>query len=221
MQARSKKQGKKRRLEGVVHSEMSAAISDMEELAQLRAWKLALSQPINRASTFDVSTNVGKVALARQLWLGGYAESMDMVRSENAALLEVLQAQVMNTYDADSRATIQHFQRKQRQVNGTLLNILRTQSKFNVPLISAGLSIMSRAQRTSAGAHDALRYFFAGALMTTTFTEDVMKIARSLRPPNPEQPLKDTAVGVFDNLSMKMNYGSYVRGLAKAGSERI
>ena len=55
--------------------------------------------PIVAAGCFDLSSSALKEALARQLWLGYFRESMLAVREANPLLVEVLAAQVGNTHD--------------------------------------------------------------------------------------------------------------------------
>ena len=210
--------GSRPRVKGGKHrtaAEQAAAASastsqaPTDELIQLRAFHAALTTPIDSADTFDLLNATGKEALARQLWLGGFAESMTAVRAANPVLVAVLTAKIANQWDA--RSSPHHQAAKERQVNGLLLGILRAQSKFHGPLITAGLSVMGTGQRTSKDSTESVRHFFRGALFTTNFTDGLIELARSLRPEDTVEILEGTAIVTFDNLTMQMQYGSYVR----------
>ena len=71
----------------------------MEELADLRLFRHELLQPMNTSGTFNLKNASEKVDLARQLWSGGYVESMQALAGANPALLEVLRAKVANQHD--------------------------------------------------------------------------------------------------------------------------
>ena len=63
--------------------------------------------------------------LARQLWLGGYAESLSALRFANAAYVQVIEAQVTNQYDR--KASEGHAATKERLVDGILMCTSRAQ----------------------------------------------------------------------------------------------
>ena len=179
-----------------------------QELERLRLFEAELLSPIDMASSFNMLDPDDAEQLARQIWLGGYAESLAAVRAANPALVRVIEAKVTNTYDR--RSSDGHRHMKCRLVDGILLCTIRAQSKFNMPLVSAGLSILSLANCVPAEFHEAVRRFANGLLTTETWVEDFLVKASRMRPPPHDTPLKDTAVAVFDNLSMKLNYGSYM-----------
>ena len=181
----------------------------MEELEDLRLFRHNLLQPVNASGTFDLNSATEKVNLARQLWSGGYLESMAALREANGALHEVLSAQVANQHDR--RASIGHKATKVRLVDGVLLNVVRAQSKFNMPLVTAALSILAETNQVPREFWLAIRAFFHGSVAVESWVDGLLTVARDLRPPPAYQQLAGVAVGVFDNLSMKMNYGSYMR----------
>ena len=117
----------------------------IEELEDLRLFRNDLLQPVNASGTFDLNQNGEKERLARQLWAGGYVESMAALREANRALHEVLTAQVANQHDR--RASAEHLATKDRLVDGVLLCIARAQSKFNMPLVTAALSILAETNQ--------------------------------------------------------------------------
>ena len=181
----------------------------MEELADLRLFRHELLQPMNTSGTFNLKNASEKVDLARQLWSGGYVESMQALAGANPALLEVLRAQVANQHDR--RATSGHHATKARLVDGVMLCVVRAQSKFNMPLVTAALSILAETNQVPREFWLATRAFFHGAVAVESWVDGLLTVARDLRPPPTYEQLPGVAVGVFDNLSMQMNYGSYMR----------
>ena len=153
-----------------------------------------------------------KVALAKRLWSGGYMESLVDLRENNASLVEVLHAQVANQHDR--RATAQQLVTKRRLVDGMLLYVSRAQSKFNMPLVTAALSVLAGTNQVPREFWLAIRAFFHGTVAVEAWVDGLLALAHDLRPPR-EPPdyeeLPGVAIGVFDNLSMQFNYGSYMR----------
>ena len=54
-----------------------------QELLELRAWRDELFRPVRSQGTFDLLVAGSRSALARQLWTGGYLESMAVLREDN------------------------------------------------------------------------------------------------------------------------------------------
>ena len=175
----------------------------------LRQWRDQLLRPISVAGAFNLLDNSHKLELARQLWTGDYLASLSGLREGNNILVEVLQSQISSTHDR--RASEDHLLRKQRLVDGALLNLVRGQSKFNMPLVSAALSVLAVANQVPREFQTAVRFFMSGALAVEAWVDEVLQIARPLRPDCPYEVLPGVGVVVMDNLSMKMNYGSYMR----------
>ena len=134
---------------------------------------------------------------------------MAALREANASLVEVLSAQVANQHDR--RASEGHLACKRRQVDGILLCVVRAQSKFQMPLVTAALSILAETNQVPREFWLALRAFFHGTVAVESWVDGILTLARDLRPPPDYAVLPGVAVGVFDNLSMQMNYGSYMR----------
>ena len=110
------------------------------ELIELRAWRLALLKPVQTAgAVFNMQSAGDKLLCAQAIWLGGYSSSMQHLREANPELLQVINAQVMSQYAVEAG-------RHTRLVNGILLNIVRAQSQYNVPLITAAFTILSDVQ---------------------------------------------------------------------------
>ena len=180
-----------------------------QELEGLRLFRASILQPVSGIGTFNLLVPGAKLQLARQLWSGDYASSMAALREANASLVEVLSAQVANQHDR--RASEGHLACKRRQVDGILLCVVRAQSKFQMPLVTAALSILAETNQVPREFWLALRAFFHGTVAVESWVDGILTLARDLRPPPDYAVLPGVAVGVFDNLSMQMNYGSYMR----------
>ena len=179
------------------------------ELSELRVWRDSLLKPVEAAGAYDLRSHAEKVQLARRLWSGDYLQSMTMLREANQELVQVLSAQVASQYDR--RAGPDHAVVKARQVDGMLLCAVRTQSQFTMPVVSAALSVLAECNQVPREFHLAMRAFFHGAVATHTWVDGFLTLARDLRPPPSYEVLPGVGVAVFDNLSMKLNYGAYVR----------
>ena len=142
--------------------------------------------------------------------MGGYNDSMLCLREANPELVAVINAQTKSQYDADPA-------RLRRLVNGVLLDIVRAQNQFKVPLVTAAFTILSDVQGVKHTFHETIRRNFPGALMSTNWGDGFLALANANRPAADDEMLEGVQVGVFDNLSFKMNYGSYVT--QEAGGE--
>jgi hypothetical protein len=185
------------------------AASMADELAELRMWRDELLRPMSVLGAFDLLDSSHKTELARQLWSGDYLSSLRGLREGNQVLVEVLHSQVSNTYDR--RASEGHLLHKQRLVDGVLMNLARAQSKFNMPLVSAALSVLASANQVPREFQTAMRFFFSGSLAVESWTDDIKELARPLRPACRYEALPGVAVAVMDNLSMNLNYHAYMR----------
>ena len=65
-------------------ADFDAAEAMAAELQQLRAWRDALLSPIQTAgAVFDMQKEGDKTLLAQAIWLGGYSESMELLRTRS------------------------------------------------------------------------------------------------------------------------------------------
>ena len=87
------------------------AASMADELAELRMWRDELLRPMSVSGAFNLLDSSHRIELARQLWSGDYLSSLCGLREGNQVLVEVLHAQVSNTYDR--RASEGHLLHKQ------------------------------------------------------------------------------------------------------------
>ena len=179
-----------------------------KELEDLRLFADSCTKPIWSPSSFDMQSNGDKERLAIDLWKGsGIDAELLALREANPVLVQVLEAAVANEHDR--RSSEEQKAKKQRLVDGTLLNIVRAHNQHTVTRISAGISILARGGQLPREIGDAVRAFFPGALCSENWVVGFLKLARDLRP-LPENSLEGVAIGCFDNLSMKLNWGSYM-----------
>lgn len=176
-----------------------------EQLEAALITQRVLQSPINAGAIIDMSGGEeARRALATQLWNGGYEESLQQLRHLNPELVAVLEGQVSSGYQAEDST------RKDRYINAMLLQMVRAQNQFKMPAVTAALTVLTQAHNVPDEFHDVVRMWFPGALATETWAVDkLLPLARECRPP-PEHPELGIAVTVFDNLQMKINYGSYV-----------
>ena len=81
---------------------------------------------------------------------------------------------------------------------------------FNMTTITAALSVLSKCNQVPVEFQAALRHFRRGVLAVPAWTDRLCKTARELRPPPEYEVLPGVTAAVFDNLTMKINYGSYM-----------
>ena len=80
----------------------------LAELQRLRAFEQALTSPLALGMTFNMNDAAEKRELARQLWMGDYKESLCELRRANPVMVEVLDAQITNSFDR--RASDAHLE---------------------------------------------------------------------------------------------------------------
>jgi hypothetical protein len=187
--------------EGVV---ITAA--EYRELEELRVWRAALLAPIKAESVYDMKDADSKAQLGRDMWLGDFGASMAGLREANSELVSVLLAQVTNLR---SEVTAHSTEKKERHVDGLLLDICRSQNKNRVPLIAAATSLLSEVNKVAREVHDASALFHSGTTMSEKWTTDFCAVAMAARPPPDYDVIPDVVVCCFDNLSMQIDYKSY------------
>ena len=179
-----------------------------EELASLRLFADSCTKPIYGPASFDMQSEGDKELLAVDLWKGdGIEAELLALREANPVLVQVLEAAVGNEHDR--RSSEEQRRKKQRLVDGTLINILRAHNQNTMTRVSAGISILARGGQMPREIGDAVRAFFPGALCSESWVVGFLKLARELRP-MPKTKIEGVAIGCFDNLSMKLNWGSYM-----------
>ena len=166
----------------------------------------ALRKPIaSFGGVFDMNMEGERKELALALWQSDYAEACIAIREANPLLVAVLEHSISNTVTP----TAASIASKKLLIDGMLVNLVRGQSQLKVPLLSAAMSILAECNKISREYHDAIATFFKGAAASETWTKNFLKEARELRPPADEEMLVGVVVGVFDNLTMQIDYKSY------------
>ena len=113
---------------------------------------------------YDLQEAEQKHELARRLWLGDFESSLGGLWEQNPALVQVLQSQVDSQYAAADP------KRKERLVSGVLMQLVRAQNQFKMPLVTAALSVLTIGHRVPVEFHEGIRRFFFGALATESWT---------------------------------------------------
>ena len=189
----------------------AGAGSDEASVDELQARLDALFRPVDSSCIHNLSSADGKKQLASQMWIGGFDEQIARLRADNFMLVSVLQAQISNTYRPPVSQREEYDFRKARQVDGALLNLVRAQSQFRMPLITTGLSVLAECSHQTEEYHDALSQYFKGAATSENFVKDFLPLAMAERPP-PIDMIPGVMAAVFDNLQMKTDYSSYMSG---------
>ena len=107
------------------------------ELADLRMLAASQQEQIDRlhapidsnvSGVFNMREQAQREQLAIAIWTADFRNSMETLKAANPELLEVLRAQLANTTTATSISVI----RKENQLDGILLNVVRGQSTLDV-----------------------------------------------------------------------------------------
>ena len=179
-----------------------------EMQSQSKSW-LAAVQPISSGggTIYDMDNEQDKQRLASDIWTEPFAGSLMAFREANPELVCILSSCISN----QSKVTATLVENKERLVDGVLLNIVRAQSQKKMPLVTVGLSLLAEANHVTREFHDVISLFFKGALTSETWAEEFMAKAREMRPQPTDLMLKGVVVACFDNLTMNVDYSSYVR----------
>ena len=171
-------------------------------------WR-AVCQPVSTGNgvVYDMDSASDFEQLAKDIWTLPFEQSLIELREENQELVAVLTCAIRN----QSKRTESFVENKMRLIDGLLLNVCRAQSQKKMPLLTVALSIMGEANHLTRELHDLMTLHFKGAFASEKWTEDFMKLARDHRPPPSEQTLEGVVVATFENLTMQVDYCSYVR----------
>ena len=169
----------------------------------------AVNRPLSSGGglVYDMDDEVDRIRLEHDIWVKDPRDSLDELRAANSELVAVLESSISN----QSKVTELFIENKKRLVDGILLNLCRAQSQKKMPLLTAALSVLEEANQVPAAFHDVLTSYFKGALASKNWTKDFIVRARDRRPPPSAEPLEGVAVVAFDNLTMNVDYSSYVR----------
>jgi hypothetical protein len=165
----------------------------------------ALYSPVNSAGVYDTRVAGEKERLARDLWAGDFAASMAELRANNAELVAVLRAQISNQSDVTAHSVTA----TERHIDGVLLDTVRAQNMFKVPLITAATSLICEVNKTSREYHDFVSRYHMGAAMSERWVTEFLPVANACRPTASEDMIPGVMCTCFDNLSMKIDYSAY------------
>ena len=185
--------------EGIELVDLRAAHVELVEERRL------LMQPLQSEGLYNMHEPDEKARLARDLWKGDFSASMLLLRDQNPQLVEVLRAKLANSSDATSSRVAA----VERYIDGVLLDICRAQNMFKIPLLTAATSLMCEVNKTAREYHDTISAFHLGAACSERWVNDFLPLANACRPAPTETMLPGVMACCFDNLSMKIDYGSY------------
>jgi hypothetical protein len=182
--------------------------SDEIELIDLKHWRSVLLQPVHSSvAVYDMHESEDKERLAAALWTDSFTDSLHFLREMNRPLLDVLRAQIANMSDQ----TDLFVANKERLLDGILMDIVRAQNQRKMPILTAAVGILAHVHHVPREFHNTLMLYHKGALPSPAWVHDILQRARTLRPPPTEVSLSRIRVAAFDNLSMNVDYSSYVR----------
>merc|ERR1719230_1084283 len=108
---------------------------------------------------------------------------MAQLREQNAALVAVLEAQLINSSDITEHSE----EARTRHVDGMLLDICRAQNQNSVPVISAAQSVLGEFNHVAREYHDSIALYHRGAALSEKWVRDFLEAARKWRPPPKEE----------------------------------
>ena len=183
------------------------------EIDELRARLAALEQPlvVQAAGVYNMDQLDDKLLLADALWTGQWTSTLPGLREANPELVHVLGAQLKNSYHPTPHLRERAAATKARLLDGILSCMARAHSQKAVTALSAALAVLAECNSTSDEFWDATASFFRGSLTSNSWVEGFMKVAVPRRPPPPAGSINGVLLAVFDNLTMKCNYGAYFR----------
>ena len=193
----------------------SAADDEGIELEDLRTaqWanseeRSALFRSFDASDTYDMMKPGEKERLARDLWTCNFSSSATALRSANAALVDVLRAQLVNT----SPATESSISATERHIDGVLLDLCRAQNMHKIPLITAASALLCEVNGVAREFHDVVSAFHRGFALSEKWVHDFLKIVNACRPAPSHAVIAGLRAVCFDNLSVKVDYKSYSSG---------
>ena len=179
---------------------------DMRELlVRLTTEIEALHSPFCLEGVPNMRVAGDRRRLVINLWQGNYEQSIEMLRVQNKELVAVLTDQVSNLSTETEHLELA----RTRHVDGMLLDACRAQNQNCIPVLSAAMSILGEFNHISREFHDALAMYHRGAALSEKWVRDFLMEARAWRPASTEITIDGVVVAVFDNLSMRVDYGSY------------
>ena len=212
--ARSSQGWDRRKRPSAPPAEPEVVIEQLQtENDELRARLAALERPLDARcpGIYNMDRYEDKLLLADVLWKGTYLGSMTGLREANAELVGVLQHQLKNNYHPAPHLKLQAAFTKARLLDGILSCMARAHSQKSVTVLAAALSVLAECNGTTDEFWDAAASFLRGGLTSNSWVETFMQVAVPRRPLPAAGSLPRVLMAVFDNLTMKCNYGSYFR----------
>ena len=177
----------------------------VEAYHALVAERQALLSPIDATGVYNMRIDGERERLAVDIWRADFSTSMVELRDCNPQLVKVLRAQISNKSDVTevSQAVTE------RHIDGILLDMVRAQNMFHIPLLTAATSLMCEVNKTSREYHDLISGFHMGAALSERWVTEFLKTANVCRPAMSQATILGVICCCFDNLTMKIDYSSY------------
>ena len=192
----------------VIIEQQGARIEELERA-------LEGQQPlINTMGVANMQNAEDKAQLIKQLWgtADSYSELLRGLREANPVLSLILSASTQNTYYPTEERRAHHHFKEGLQLEGILANMMRMRSIHLVPFTTAAYSVLAERDKIPRHFTVPLVASHRGALMGQTWIDEFLPMAVAARE---LQEHAETIVGVeccmFDNFSMKTNYGALDR----------
>ena len=195
-----------------------------QQAEQIRALSAVIAGSLptlhTNESTYDMQIDGDKDALITDLWRGDYTQMVGALRRENPLLTVMLSGVVENTYRPSEERQAHHQFKQGLQLEGLLVSMARIQNIHKIPFSTAAYSIL--AERDSVPRHFSvpLSALHRGTLMGSTWRDDFLPLCVKARAQQIQVPTIPGVEGcMFDNFSMKTNYGAYDRAGGGQGAK--
>ena len=179
-----------------------ATTGSFSHLLQRAGQLLQLNSP---AHVYHMDFPEQRLGLIDSLWGDALLTLGSRFTDANPQLTELLEIQTLD--DATSAPQF-HSLQGQSRFESVMSALFRARSQKQVPLETAALSIMWLYNRVPASVWDGIGYF-TRVVMSRTWTETFVDEAVDRDPGPGYDVVQGISAAVFDNLLIKVDYGSY------------
>lgn len=157
-------------------------------------------------STFDMDSPIERERLASVMWKTSSAVGEESAVQSNPALAAFLETLMDNHYTRRDSETFD--ERINLRLEGLLANLQRAQSQKKMTVITARVSVACKRVQMHGNMWRMMSVLSPGLLASSTWTDDFVEFARTLRPPCEYEPLPGVGGVMFDNYTRKVLYTS-------------
>ena len=148
-------------------------------------------------STFNMDCPQSRAQLAVALWGSTPLLGDNSALTANPNLASVLEILIRNSYEPDDREAFQ--ERVNFRLEGILTGLLRAQSQKQMPVLTARMSVAFLRNQVHTFTWHMVNLLAPGIVASRSWTKDFIRLARTLRPACPYEPLPGVAGVMFDN----------------------